>query len=90
MKAYLIAYSYDYPNDVQLNKVIAAIKSYGYWAHLFSNTWIVKTTTSQEDVIRYLMTNVDSKWKFFVVPITNEWVSYNLTKEIVDWLKSNV
>lgn len=85
MKAYLIIFEgQDYI------EIIKRIKNTGYWAKIADNSFIVLSDSSSSDIRTNLYQNIRVN-KIYVVNITNcGWSSYGLSKEVTDWLKSNL
>lgn len=80
--------NYDLTNPGQnYNKLIEAIKSYDYWAKICESCWAVKTNQSDAQIRDYLKQFLDSNDRLFVCTFS-WWASWNLPKEVTDWLKS--
>ena len=73
------------------NKIIEQIKSYRVWARISDTVWCIRTdsnTTTLRDAI-YPKGNLSCK--VLVVDISSShWASYNLSNEVVDWLKKDL
>ena len=87
MATYLI--SYDLAEGGDYETLIAAIKSYGTWAHITESTWAVSTDKTATEVRDHLVGLMTKGSKIFVlksasvgawrnVICSNEWLKKNL------------
>lgn len=91
MKTYLISYDLVRPeSSPEYVRLINAIKSYSYWAKPLESLWLVKTDVSAMQLINYLRTFISVADHILVIEVTKDWVSYNLSIAVVDWMKGNL
>ncbi len=82
----LVTYDLHLP-DRDYGDVEAYIKGLGGWCHLEESVWLVDTTKTPESVRKGLQ-EVGTQATYFVQRVYNNWSSYGLSKEKVEWLKS--
>lgn len=61
----------------------------GYWAHPAESFWLIKTSKSVSKVRDELSPYLDQNDKLIVAEF-GTWASYNLPKDITDWLHQPV
>ncbi len=90
MKAQLIIYQLTDSSDNSL--IIEKIKSFSTWAKVVDNSWIVITDKSSSTVRDELRDFIGkNKGSFIVINVTGQgWGSYAISKEVTDWMKSNL
>lgn len=88
MKTYLISYDLVIPERLSdYIRLFDTIKTANFWAKPLESVWLVKTTLSSVQVRDELRKVIDSNDKILVIEVTNDWASYNLSQEIVDWMQ---
>lgn len=90
---FLISYDLGVPETAEdYKKIINYIKSFGNWAKPLQSVWLVKSSTKGcADIRDDIKKLIDSNDKVLVIKITGDnWASYNLSKEVVDWMKNNI
>ena len=90
MNAILIGYDLNRPGQ-NYNNLIAALKAYGTWWHGLDSTWIVKTSSSAEQVRNSLLGHIDQNDRLLVVNITGQaaaWFGFDQTANT--WLQQNL
>lgn len=87
MNTFLITYNLLLQLDEQL---IIKIKSFGYWARPLPNVWLIKTTNTKESVMNYLNTGLFVGDKILIIEVTNEWISLNLDKQVIEWMRGGL
>jgi hypothetical protein len=89
MKAQLITFQL---TDSEFEKrLIDRIKTYDKWARLVDSTWVVITDNSSKEIRDQLRDTIDQNGHIFVINVTGQgWGSYSISKEVADWLKSNL
>lgn len=73
-------------SDERKNLIIGLIKKYASWARITDNVWCLKTEIEESSGIRHQLANgigIKSDERF----TTPSWASYNLPKEVTEWLK---
>ena len=91
MKTYLV--SYDLVGNETITdykKLIEMIKTSTYWAKPLKSVWLIKTTLSAAEIRNKLKTVTDNNDKILVIEITNNWASYNLSKDVTDWMQEGM
>ncbi len=88
MKIYLISYSLFFGTPEF--KIIEAIKRYSYWARPLETVWLIKTFSLKQDIINSLRSCVGPLDKILVIEITKDWISLNLSNEVVNWMKTEI
>lgn len=83
---YLINYDLKNPGQ-KYDDLIKAIKAFGAWAKISSSCWAIKTNQSAVQIRDNLKLHIDKNDILFVCDF-DDWASYNLSKEVVDWLNS--
>lgn len=92
MNTFLISYdlgSSETYDDYKM--LIQYIKSYSTWAKPLQSVWLVKTTKTASQVRDEIKTKIDSNDKVLVVDITKTgWASFNISKDVAEWMKNNI
>ena len=90
MFTYLISYDLLAKNIFDYSRLIEYIKSYGSWAKPLESFWLIKTNKSLYSVRDELMSVVATNDKIIVMNVTGaNWGSFNLSAEVVEWLKGS-
>ena len=91
MKTYLISYDLIKPETLpEYIRLFNTIKSAKFWAKPLRSMWLVKTTLSSAQIRDELRKATDTNDKILVIEVTNDWASYNLPKEITDWMQQGL
>lgn len=91
MKTYLITYGLTFSGtDPFYDSLINKIKSYQYWAKPFPSVWLIKTTNTKESIMSYLRTDLSTSDKILIIEVTNDWISLNLNKDVVEWMQGGL
>ena len=92
MKTYLISYDLGLPETYNDYKVlIDYIKTYSFWAKPLQSVWFIKTDKTVSQVRDELKLRVDSSDKILVMDITDSnWGTYNVSKNVTEWMKNNL
>ena len=92
MNTYLISYDLGLPETYSDYKILTQyIKSYSTWAKPLQSVWLIKTEKTLAQVRDEIRTKVDSNDKILVVDVTkNGWATFNISKEVTDWMKNNL
>lgn len=89
MNAQLITYQVQEVADIA--SITDKIKTYTKWAKLIDNSWIILTDKSSGTIRDELREAIGDRGKIFVVNVSGQsWGSYSITKEVTDWLKTNL
>lgn len=90
MKSYLIIFKLGLPEATYTN-LIAYLKTAKYWARPFDSIWIIKATIDAaklRDGIREKI-NPDDKVLVTTIP-NNDWATFNISKEVTDWMRNSL
>jgi hypothetical protein len=90
MNTFLITFEIKYPSliPVQTNILINQIKSFNAWARPTNSVWLIKTYLPKEEVIKILRNAAGPSDKILVMKVSDEWISVNLTTEVINWMRS--
>jgi hypothetical protein len=92
MKTYLISYDLGVP-EAHSDYIILSdhIKSlYLTWARPVKSVWVIKSIKSAGEIRDEIKTVLDSNDKLIVVELSKTWGTYNISKDITDWMKNNI
>lgn len=91
MNTFIVSYDLLNKSIFDYSRLIEYIKSYGTWAKPLESFWIIKTYKSILEVRDEISRQVAVNDKIMVFDVTNKgWASFNLSKEITDWLNQNI
>lgn len=91
MLTYLITFEIFQPSlPIQEQVLTNAIKSFGNWARPTSKVWLIKTYLTREQIINQLRLSAGPNDKILVMLVSNDWISVNLTSEVVNWMKTGL
>jgi len=83
MKTYLVAYDSILPELSLIDK----IKSFQLWARPLTNVWLIKTDSDRGSVMNYVTSGSFFVGKILIIEVTNDWISRNLSQEVVNWMQ---
>ena len=89
MKNFVISYDLIGPNR-DYDNLYNAIKDYGSYARVTESFWIVNTNSTSSSIRDNLKSILDENDKLIVLELQGNWATSNISKEVNDWLKSNV
>lgn len=87
MKTYLVLYGSIFSEDTSL---VNAIKSFERWAYPIKDAWLVKTYFDRQTVYDRLKSSSAFITKLIVIRVTNDWISYNLTPDVIRWMQEGL
>lgn len=87
MKTYLVLYESIFSEDASL---INSIKSFERWAYPIKGAWLVKTYFDRQTVYDRLKNSSAFVSKLIVIRVTNDWISYNLTPDVIRWMQEGL
>lgn len=92
MNIYLISYDLGLPETYSDYRILREhIKTYPNWAKPLQSVWLIKTNRSVSEVRDAIKNLIDSNDKVLVIEVAkSNWASYNLSKEVADWMKENL
>jgi len=92
MKTFLISYDLGVPETHSDYTILANhIKSlYAFWARPVKSVWIIKSDNNAAQIRDSIKLGLDSNDKLIVVELSGDWGTYNITKEVTDWMKTNL
>lgn len=90
MKLYLITYKLTLPESSYAN-LITYLKTAPYWARPMESTWIIKTEIEAVAIRDAIKERVHLNDKVLVIEFSCfHWATFNVSKEVTDWFKSNL
>lgn len=91
MNVYLISYDLGLPETREdYVRLIAFIKTFEYWAKPLQSVWLVKTSKGAAEIRDEIKPLVDSNDSVLVIEIKKHWSTYNISKEVTDWMKGKI
>ena len=92
MNTYLISYDLVGAIDRQeYDNLIAHIRTSYIWAKPLESVWLIKTNLSTSQVINNLLNFIKkSNDRLLVIQVTNNWMAYNLSIEVIQWMKAGM
>lgn len=92
MKTFLISYDLGVPETHSDYTVLFNhLKSlYSSWARPVKSVWIIKSDKDAEQIRDEIKAVLDSNDKLIVVEMSGNWGTYNISKEVTDWMKNNI
>jgi len=91
MNTYLISYDLIKPEtSPEYARLFQLLRSFPQWAKVLRSVWLIKTDQSSGEVMDMLRGATDSNDKILVIEVTNNWWTYNVLKEVSDWMKGNL
>ncbi len=92
MKAFLISYDLGVPEThssyVTLSNHLKSL--YSTWARPVKSVWIIKSDKGAVQIRDEIKSALDANDKLIVVEMAGNWGTYNISKEVTDWMKSNI
>jgi hypothetical protein len=71
----------------QYHQIAEAIKSIGPWCHIPESKWLVDTELTTQQVAQRIALLTAPGDTIFVTRIYNDWYSYGLTDEHLNWMR---
>lgn len=91
MKTYLISYNLiSSKSSSDYIKLINLIKTASSWAKTSDSVWLIKTTLGSMEVLNRLKSVMNQNDKIIVIEVTNNWATFNFSKDITDWMKKGL
>ncbi len=92
MKTFLISYDLGAPEThIDYSHLSQHIKNiFRLWAKPLKSVWIVKSEKTVSQIRDELKTMLDHNDKLIVVELSATWGTYNISKEVTDWMKNNI
>lgn len=92
MKIFLISYDLGVPEThsdyIALSKHIKSL--YSSWARPVKSVWILKSDKDAGQIRDEIKSVLDSNDKLIVVEMSGNWGTYNISKEVTEWMKNNI
>lgn len=84
--------NYDFNKSGQdYTKLIDYLKSHQSWAKPLKSSFFVKTSLTTSQMMDGIRQHIDGNDVVVVVDVTSDnWTSYNVPKDVADWMKSNI
>lgn len=92
MKTFLISYDLGVPETHSSYVVLSNyLKSlYANWARPVKSVWIIKSDKDAGQIRDEIKLALDANDKLIVVEMSGNWGTYNVSKEVTDWMKNNI
>lgn len=92
MKTFLISYDLGVPETHSSYAALSSyIKSlYLTWARPVKSVWIIKSDKGAGQIRNEIKLSLDANDKLIVVEMSGNWGTYNISKEVTDWMKNNI
>jgi len=91
MKTYLISYDLGVPETSEsYKKLIAYIKSFDLWAKPLYSVWFVKSDKTAGEIRDGIKKFLDENDRLLVIEVVRNWGTYNIEKEVTDWMENNI
>lgn len=92
MRTFLISYDLGVPEThASYVAVIKCIKSLGsLWAHPLQSVWIVRNNKNASQIRSEIQSVLDRNDRLIVVELSGNWGTYNISKEVTDWMHNNI
>lgn len=90
MKTFLISYDLINKTMFDYSKLIEYIKSFNVWAKPLESVWLIKTDLDVMDIVNQIRNITSTNDKILVIEVTNDWASFNISKEVSDWMRNNI
>lgn len=72
-------------------KLIEYLKSHESWAKPLKSSFFVKTPLNTSQLVDGIRQHIDSNDAVVAVEVTDQtWTSYNVPKDVSDWMKANL
>lgn len=88
----LYSITYDLVGKRDYERIYEGIKTCGTGAYAkpTESQWIVQSNKTATDIANHLRNFTDSDDKIFVISVTDSmWASFNVSKEVGDWLSKH-
>ena len=90
MSTFVITYDLRKPGR-NYNALYEALKAYPNWAHLLESVWIIQSNHTASSIRDALQAHADPGDAIAVLEVNvRGWATASVSKEINDWLKTNV
>jgi hypothetical protein len=93
MKTFLISYDLGVPEThsdyTTLSNHIKHLYNSG-WARPVKSVWIIKSDNDAGKIRDEIKAVLDNNDKLVVVELSGNWGTYNISKEVTDWMKENI
>lgn len=92
MKTFLISYDLGVPEThSDYTALFNRIKSlYLLWARPVKSVWIIKSDKDVAQIRDEIKLTFDLNDKLIVVELSGNWGTYNIPKEVTDWMRNNM
>lgn len=87
MYTYLIIYESIFEKD---EAVTSCVKSFGTWANPLKEVWLIKTYLGRQAIYDKIKASSPFLNKLLVIRVTNDWITFNLSQEILQWMKEGL
>jgi hypothetical protein len=90
MKTFLISYDLINKTVFDYSKLIGYIKSFSGWAKPLESVWLIQSDLDPMDIVNQIRSVTSTNDKILVVEVTNIWASFNLSKDVNDWMQQGL
>jgi hypothetical protein len=92
MKTYLISYDLGVPetHSDYISLFQHLKKLYSPWARPVKSVWIIKSKKTAGQIRDEIKTVLDTNDKLIVLELSKTWGTYNISKDVTDWMKNNI
>lgn len=92
MKTFLISYDLGVPEShsdyIALSDFLKS--QYSTWARPVKSVWLIKSDQNAAQIRDNIKKFLDTNDKLIVVEMSGNWGTYNISKEVTDWMKNNI
>lgn len=92
MKTFILSYDLGVPEThSDYIRLFNHIKSfYSSWSRPVKSVWIIKSDNNAGQIRDQIKTILDLNDKLIVIEVSKNWGTYNISKEVTDWMKTNI
>ena len=91
-KIFLVTYDLGAPetrrNYVELGNAIKSM--FSKWARPAKSVWLIQSDDGAGEVRDAIKSHLDSNDKLLVVSLGGAWGTFNISKEVTDWMRKNI
>lgn len=92
MKTFLISYDLGVPEThsdyAALSKHLKSL--YALWARPVKSVWIIKSNKDAAQIRDEIKSVLDLNDKLIIVELSGKWGTYNISREVIDWMQKNI
>lgn len=89
MKSYLVSFKLN--DQTKYEGISALLRSFPKWACIIENVWIVCSDEKLVDIREKASNAINGNGIVMVMDVSGDaWGTYAVTKEVTDWMKTNI